>query len=103
MTDFDDELQCERCDGTYTLRTSKEPSRYCDDCAHAVAESGQCAITPNVQAYLRIVARIHVYGGNNVDDDTERDEERDNAWYILTKPERDTANAIVEAVFGEWL
>lgn len=37
--EFDDELQCERCDGNYFLRANKEPSRYCDDCAHLIAES----------------------------------------------------------------
>jgi len=61
------------------------------------ARKRSLAITPNVQAYLRLVARIHVDG----DEDAEHD--KDVVWEKLTKPEQDTANAIVEAVFGEWL
>lgn len=47
-----------------------------------------------VTSYLRLVAREHVKG-EDVDD------ERDAIWDVLTQEERDLANHVVEAVFGE--
>lgn len=52
----------------------------------------------NVKTYLRIVAKIHIEGGDEVDED-----DKDSAWGKLTKAERDVANAIVLVVFEEYL
>lgn len=50
-----------------------------------------------VRAYMRLVAREHIDGDDDVTD------ERDELWDRMTGPQRDAANALVLAIFEPWL
>lgn len=55
-------------------------------------------VSEAVQNYLRQVRETHDCAQSDYEEESER---RDNLWHLLTKEERDQANAIVEIVFGD--
>lgn len=58
-------------------------------------------LTENVKFYLRCVATIYVEA--NDEHPEYNDDAKDAAWERMTGDEKDTANELVEAIFGPWL
>lgn len=57
--------------------------------------------TVGVVKYLKMIAREHIEGYDEEEEDLPGD--RDAVWEELDGKEKDTANHVVQEVFGDWL
>lgn len=59
-------------------------------------------MTPGVTKYLQSIAREHIEGGFE-DDEEDYEGERIDLWSTFNQEEKDTANHLTDAIFDEWL